>query len=42
MSLLTLSFDQFYSGDFVLLLGAEETNGNAAAFQRMADMLEPI
>jgi hypothetical protein len=42
MSLFTLSFDQFYSGDFVLLLGAEETNGKAAAFQCMADMLEPI
>jgi hypothetical protein len=41
-SLFTLSFDQFYSGDFVLWVGTDETNGRAAAFQRMADMLEPI
>jgi hypothetical protein len=41
-SLFRLSFDRFYSGDFVLWIGAEETNGRAAAFQRMADMLEPI
>ena len=41
-SLFTLSFDGFYSGDLVLWLGTEETNGKAAAFQRMADMLEPI
>jgi hypothetical protein len=41
-SLFTLLFDRFYSEDFVLWLGAEETNGRAAAFQRMADVLEPI
>jgi len=41
-SLFTLSFDGFYSGDLVLWLGTEETNGKAAAFQHMADMLEPI
>jgi hypothetical protein len=41
-SLFTLSLERFYSGDFVLWVGAEEANGRAAAFQRMADMLEPI
>ena len=41
-SLFTLFFYRFYSEDFVLWLGAEETNGRAAAFQRMADVLEPI
>jgi len=41
-SLFSLLFERFYSGDLVLWLGAEEMNGRAAAFQRMADMLEPI
>jgi hypothetical protein len=41
-SLFTLLFDRFYSEDLVLWLGATETNGRAAAFQRMADVLEPI
>jgi hypothetical protein len=41
-SLFSLLFDRFYSEDFVLWLGAEETNGRTAAFQRMADVLEPI
>jgi hypothetical protein len=41
-SLFSLQFDRFYSEDFVLWLGAGETNGRTAAFQRMADVLEPI
>jgi hypothetical protein len=41
-SLFSLLFDRFYSEDFVLWLGAGETNGRTAAFQRMADVLEPI
>jgi hypothetical protein len=41
-SLFSVLFDRFYSGDFVLWLGAEESNGRTAAFQRMADVLEPI
>jgi len=41
-SLFSLLFDRFYSEDFVLWLGAGEANGRTAAFQRMADVLEPI
>lgn len=41
-SLFSLLFDRFYSEDFVLWLGARETTGRTAAFQRMADVLEPI
>jgi hypothetical protein len=41
-SLFSLLFDRFYSEDFVLWLGAGEMNGRTAAFQRMADVLEPI
>jgi hypothetical protein len=41
-SLFSLLFDRFYSEDFVLWLGAGEANGRTAAFQRMADALEPI
>jgi hypothetical protein len=41
-SLFSLQFDRFYSEDFVLWLGAQETTGRTAAFQRMADVLEPI
>jgi hypothetical protein len=41
-SLFLLLFDQFYSEDFVLWLGAQETTGRTAAFQRMADVLEPV
>jgi hypothetical protein len=41
-SLFSLLFDRFYSEDFVLCLGAGEMNGRTAAFQRMADVLEPI
>ena len=41
-SLFSVLFDRFYSEDLVLWLGAEESNGRAAAFQRMADVLEPV
>jgi hypothetical protein len=41
-SLFSLLFDRFYSEDFVLWLGAQETTGRTAAFQRMANVLEPI
>jgi hypothetical protein len=41
-SLFSVVFDRFYSEDFVLWLGAGETNGRTAAFQRMANVLEPI
>src|SRR5216684_4312420 len=41
-SLFSLLFDRFYSEDFVLWLGTGETSGRTAAFQRMADVLEPI
>jgi hypothetical protein len=41
-SLFSVLFDRFYSEDFVLWLGAEEVIGRTAAFQRMADVLEPI
>src|ERR1700730_783287 len=41
-SLFSLLFDRFYSEDFVLWLGTGEVNGRTAAFQRMADVLEPI
>jgi hypothetical protein len=34
--------DRFYSQDVVLWVGAEVMNGRAAAFERMANMLEPI
>jgi hypothetical protein len=41
-SLFSVLFDRFYSEDFVLWLGAEEVIGRTAAFQHMADVLEPI
>jgi hypothetical protein len=41
-SLFSLLFDRFYSEDLVLWLGTGETSGRTAAFQRMADVLEPI
>ncbi|HEY4762931.1 MAG TPA: hypothetical protein VIH75_04600 [Candidatus Sulfotelmatobacter sp.] len=41
-SLFSSLFDRFYSEDFVLWLGAAESNGRAAAFQRMAAVLEPM
>jgi hypothetical protein len=41
-SLLSLLFDRFNSEDFVLWLGAQENTGRTAAFQCMANVLEPI
>jgi hypothetical protein len=41
-SLFSVLFDWFYSEDFVLWLDAQELNGRTAAFQRMAEVLEPI
>jgi hypothetical protein len=41
-SLFSLQFERFYSQEFVLWLGAQETTGRTAAFQRLADVLEPI
>ena len=41
-SLFSALFDRFYTEDFVLWLGTGEANGRTAAFQRMADVLEPI
>jgi len=41
-SLFSVLFERFYSEDFVLWLGTEEASGKSAAFQRMADVLEPI
>jgi hypothetical protein len=41
-SLFSVLFDPFYSEDFVLWVGAEVMNGRTAAFERMANLLEPI
>jgi hypothetical protein len=41
-SLFSLQFERFYSEEFVLWLGAHETTGRTAAFQRLANVLEPI
>jgi hypothetical protein len=41
-SVFSLLFDRFYSEDFVLWLGTGEVNGRTAAFQRVAEVLEPI
>lgn len=41
-SLFTVLFERFYSDDIVQWLGAVESNGKAAAFQRMAAALEPM
>lgn len=41
-SLFSLSFKPFYSNDLVLWLGTEEAIGRTAAFDRMADSLEPF
>jgi hypothetical protein len=41
-SLFSLLFARFYSEDFVFWLAAGEANGRTAAFQCMADVLEPI
>ena len=34
--------NRFYSDEVVLWLGNELTNGKQAAFQRLADLLEPV
>ena len=41
-ALFSLSFERFYSDDFVLWLGTEELDGKSAAFERLAEVLEPI
>ena len=41
-SLFSALFDRFYSEDIVQWLGAVESNGRAAVFQRMAAALEPM
>jgi len=41
-ALFSLLFERFYSEDFVLRLGTEDANGRSAAFQRMAEVLEPF
>ncbi|MGA8408821.1 MAG: hypothetical protein WB680_16715 [Candidatus Acidiferrales bacterium] len=41
-SLFSALFERFYSEDFALWVGTQEANGRTAAFQRMADLLEPI
>jgi hypothetical protein len=41
-SLFSVVFDRFYSEDFVLWLSVQENTGRTAAFQRMANVLEPI
>ena len=41
-SLFSLSFESFYSDDFVLWLGTEEAIGKTGAFERMAEVLEPF
>jgi hypothetical protein len=41
-SLFSVLFDRFYSEDVVQWLGAVESNGRAAMFQRMAAALEPM
>ena len=34
--------NRYYSDEFVLWLGSELTSGKQAAFQRLADLLEPV
>ena len=41
-SLFSESLNRYYSDDVVLWLGTELTNGKQAAFQRLADVLEPV
>jgi len=41
-SLFSESLSRYYSDEVVLWLGTELTNGKQAAFQRLADMLEPV
>ncbi|HEX8765606.1 MAG TPA: hypothetical protein VF740_10615 [Candidatus Acidoferrum sp.] len=41
-SLFSESLNGYYSDEIVLWLGSELTNGKKAAFQRLADVLEPV
>jgi hypothetical protein len=41
-SLFSESLNRYYSDELVLWLGTELTNGKQAAFQRLADALEPV
>jgi hypothetical protein len=41
-SLFSESLNRYYSDEVVLWLGTEFTNGKQAAFQRLADVLEPV
>jgi hypothetical protein len=41
-SLFSESLNRYYSDEAVLWLGGELTNGKQAAFQRLADVLEPV
>ena len=41
-SLFSESLTRYYSDEVVLWLGTELTNGKKAAFQRLADVLEPV
>src|SRR5260370_2172614 len=41
-SLFSESLNRYYSDEVVLWLGTELTNGKRAAFQRLADVLEPV
>jgi hypothetical protein len=41
-SLFSESLNRYYSDEVVLWLGTELTNGKQAAFQRLADALEPV
>jgi len=41
-SLFSESLNRYYSDEVVLWLGTELTNGKQAAFQRLADVLEPV
>jgi hypothetical protein len=41
-SLFSEPLNRYYSDDVVLWLGSELTSGKQAAFQRVADLLEPV
>lgn len=41
-SLFSESLNRYYSDEVVLWLGSELTNGKQSAFQRLADVLEPV
>src|SRR5467141_3919509 len=41
-SLFSEPLNRYYSDEFVLWLGSELTGGKQAAFQRLADLLEPV